>query len=83
MPINLNRLQEDEEDEEVVNDMAQLAVSELEAGKYLPPRYVHPDISTWYPSKITCPPIFIWDHVRPFAFTLKFFRVQPFLATAG
>jgi hypothetical protein len=67
MPINLKRLQEDEEDEEVVNDMEQLAVSELEAGKYLPPRYVH---RIFQHSKITSPPIFIWDNVRPFAFTL-------------
>ncbi|KAF8817437.1 WD40 repeat-like protein [Phlegmacium glaucopus] len=61
---NLNRLQEDGEEDEVVNNMEQLTVSEFGPGKHLPPRYVHPDISSWYPSKITCPPIFIWDHLR-------------------
>ena len=77
MPVNLNRLQEDE-DEEVANNMEQLTISNLEPGKHVPPRCVHPDISRWYPSKSSFPPIFIWDQVRSFAFTFTFFRVLPF-----
>ena len=78
MPVNLNRLQEDEEDEEVVNNLEQLAISKPGPGKRGPPRYVHPDISRWYPSKNSFPPIFIWDQVRSFAFTFMFLRVLPF-----
>lgn len=72
MPVNLNRLQQDEE---VVDNMKQLAISELEPG-HRPPRYVHPDISRWYPSppKMTFPPIYIWDQVRSFNFTLRVFK---------
>ena len=77
MPVNLNRLQNDEEDE-VVNNMEQLAISKLEPEKHVPPRYVHPDISRWYPSKNSFPPIFVWDQVGSFAFTSMFFRVLPF-----
>ena len=77
MPVNLNRLQEDEEDE-VVNNIDQLAISKLEPGKHGPPRYVHPDTSRWYPSKNSFPPIFIWDQVGSFAFTFMFYRVLPF-----
>lgn len=80
MPVNLNRLQDDEEDE-VVNNMEQLAISKLEPEKHvIPPRYVHPDISRWYPSKNSFPPIFIWDQVRSFAFTFVFFRALPFFS---
>jgi hypothetical protein len=75
MPVNLNRLQD--EDEEVVDNMEQLAISELGSEKYVPPRYVHPDISRWHPSKISFPPIFIWDQVRSFTFTFMFFPVYP------
>ena len=53
----------------MANNMEQLAISKFEPGKYGPPRYVHPDISRWYPSKNSFPPIFIWDQVRSFAFT--------------
>ena len=77
MPVNINRLQEDEEDE-VVDNMEQLAISELEPEKFVPRRYIHPDISIWYPSKISFPPIFIWDQVRSFTFT--FCRVYPFFS---
>ena len=77
MPVNLNRLQDDE-DEEVNNNMKQLTISKIEPEKHVPPRYVHPDISRWYPSKNSFPPIFIWDQVRSFAFTFMFLRVLPF-----
>ena len=77
MPVNLNRLQEDGEDEEVVNNMEQLAISKPEPGKYGPPRYVHPDISRYYPSKYSFPPIFIWDQVRSSTFTYMFFCALP------
>jgi hypothetical protein len=78
MPVNLNRLHEDEEDEEVVNNMEQLAISKLEPGKFGPPRYVHPDISRFYPSKNSFPPIYTWDEVRSFTFTFIFFCVLPY-----
>jgi hypothetical protein len=57
--------------------MEQLAISKLEPEKYVPPRYVHPDISRWHPSKNSFPPIFIWDQVRSLAFTFMFFRALP------
>ena len=44
--------------------MTQLAISKVETVRHGQPRYVHPDISRWYPSKITSPPMFIWDQVR-------------------
>lgn len=71
MPVNLNKLQE-EEDEEVINNMELLAISKLEPGKHAPPRYVRPDISRWYPSKNSFPPIFIWDQVSSFSFIYVF-----------
>ena len=75
MPVNLNRLQEDEDEEEMVNNMEQFAIGPR---KYGPPRYVHPDISRYYPSKNSFPPIYIWDQVRSFAFTFMFFCVLSF-----
>ena len=79
MPVNLNRLQEDE-DEEVVNNMEQLAISKSKPGKYGQPRYVHPDISRFYPSKNSFPPIFIWDQVRSFALLLWFSVFYPYFS---
>ena len=78
MPVNLDKLQEDEEDEEVVNDMEvmeQLVISKLEPVKYGPPRYVHPDISRFYPSKTiqNFPPLYIWDEVCSFALSFMFY----------
>lgn len=75
MPVNLNRLQEDEEDKQVVNNLEKLAISKPEPAKRGSSRYIHPDISRFYPSKYSFPPIYMWDQVCFFAFTFIFFCV--------
>jgi hypothetical protein len=78
MSVNSNRLQEDEQDKEAIDYMKHLAISKLESRKNVLPRYVHPDISRWYPSTITVPPIFIWDQVSFFSLSHLDFSVFNF-----
>lgn len=52
--------------------MEQLAISTRKHE----PRYMHPDVSRRHFSKITFPPIFIWDQVCTFTLTCRYFCAQ-------